>query len=231
MNVSLKTRLAAMGAILMLLIPVVGAAAERGFEPGGYDFALAFRRDKLDIDVGGTRTANSINTVTLDFLELANPWFQPGFRVGYATLDRSGTSIPATLDPAGAFFGLSFRGRYPGTGAFSAQLRAAYTYYQVDDNFNLQSTNLTWYETRAELGVSYSQRFFDAGAGVEFLNLDGRQKVRDNGVFSSTSFDNPARTEPYLELGFHPDATGRIAVRLSDGDRRALTITFSRSTD
>ncbi|HEX4300664.1 MAG TPA: hypothetical protein VH327_07320, partial [Gammaproteobacteria bacterium] len=107
---------------------------------------------------------------------------------GYATLDVDGEPQPQPVEFTGRYLGLM--ARYEGTDGdyFNLSAELAYTWHDVNGgNFNVQPSEMVWYETWAAFGPVLRYERWRLSFGAYLQNLRGNE-----------TDDQPAR-----ELDFH----------------------------
>lgn len=178
-NVRKPLARATLSACLLLPIATFGIEPETGsFYERPVDFSLDFTRVRTALDYDDRNVDTTVKRIGIVYRERMSTRVWLGLHGGHAFVTQTDNAATAGLELSGYYAGLGlYLGLYEGARA-GIFFNAAYTYQSVDAGRDLDTVDLTWLESRAELGAYVTPyTALRVYGGVNYGAIEGEERT------------------------------------------------------
>lgn len=212
----------------LLLIAVGPVAADDSME-----FGLTVSRQNLRFDYPGDVTTR-YTQARVQLIERSYRYLNGGFRIGISDLSQSGNPRTDGLAVSGGMVGFVLRSQVPLGAGLGLYAQGAYDYHTVegstDSDTGNQSVRLDWFDFSARAGLSARIAPLELRAGPFYRHVDGDERARGD-TDRTLALEAEEAAGAFVDLIYHVDRTGWVALRLERGSRNGASLNFTRLFD
>jgi len=211
------------------------ALDESSFLAPGAEVHLVIERSEQSLLAKGNQRETDMRTqrIKVTAYEAPYSWVQGGFHFGYVKASHDDEALTAGLAPFGEFFGIQLRNPRDYSKSFNLHWSLSYTYNSVDDQQGDFTSDLTWHDYYAKLGLAVRTSGLQLSMGGYYVGLEGEENSAEKvdatpDIRNSQQFKSIDNTGAYAGIGFITNREGRIELIARSGARQGAAIIFSK---